>query len=176
MTTQYDVNYFIRKFEAIPEGEWHSGNYYNHDKTRFCALGHCGGRIRNDGCAESTDESRSLGDLFIHCGLLVGFINDGRHGHYPQPTPKQRILAALADIKRQQEQNNLRQVPGDTRIEDRTPTRYTVRTEAVPSGPAASPVTAALAKEMPCYHLYLGGCCVYCGTTEPATAPVKEAV
>lgn len=32
----------------------------------------------------------------------------------------------------------------------------------------------ALAKVMPCYHLYLAQCCVYCGHVEPATAPVRE--
>jgi len=41
----YDANYFIVKFEAIPEGQWHTGDYVNKDDPRcLCALGHCDAR------------------------------------------------------------------------------------------------------------------------------------
>ena len=88
----YNADYFIAKFEAIPEEKWTTLTYHEGDKS--CALGHCGRTI--GGC---TQESRALGDLFEKHGLWVPDVNDGCDSRYPQPTPKQRILAALRDIK-----------------------------------------------------------------------------
>lgn len=37
----YTVDYFIKKFESIPEWKWNSNvQYEEHDNTR-CAFGHC---------------------------------------------------------------------------------------------------------------------------------------
>lgn len=86
----YDVNFFIRKFEAIPEDKWITGKWElngNH-----CALGHCGA-IQSD--VSLTDEACALNELLTN----VIAINDGRDQVYAQPTPKQRILAALNDIR-----------------------------------------------------------------------------
>lgn len=104
----YDVNYFIKKFEAIPEDLWITGLYYSLDRSGFCALGHCGVTK-----IERTEEADALESLFIsnlrdiqkvHIKLrLVTSINDGLIDKYNQPTPKKRILAALYDIKKIQE-------------------------------------------------------------------------
>ena len=96
----YDVNYFIKKFEAIPEMLWFSGDFVGPNGTR-CALGHCGTVEWTDSI---NDEEAALIDLFTKNSPLqlrsaVGLVNDGKVYRYPQPTPKQRILAALYDIR-----------------------------------------------------------------------------
>jgi len=47
--TIYDVDYFIQKFEAIPEEKWTAGMYYNSETEACCVLGHCGDRIEVNG-------------------------------------------------------------------------------------------------------------------------------
>lgn len=92
MTAQY----FIEKFEAIPEEKWTVGEY--EDGGRCCALGHCGVRAGHP----LTPEEDALTMLFLKADaentLIVSRVNDGFDPRYPQPTPKQRILAALRDI------------------------------------------------------------------------------
>ena len=93
----YNVDYFIKKFEAIPEENWTVGVYEDGDKC--CAMGHCG--IRDDFSVPDTYESRELFRLiFSNYSCHVTNINDGEIEGYQQPTPKQRILAALYDIKK----------------------------------------------------------------------------
>lgn len=119
MKTKYTVDYFINKFEAIPEFEYNVGelrNDYNSDQK--CALGHCNATNNKLGI-----EASMLNKLFdvLHisekpsCEKLWNFeltnrdgdflsgkvacINDGECNEYLQETPKQRILAALYDIK-----------------------------------------------------------------------------
>lgn len=98
MSAEYTVDYFIEKFEAIPDEKWCTGVF--EDMTgACCALGHCGYRGYN-----VTDESRSLSRLFGRYHQ-VGCINDGdelgdgeiveKYGY----TPKERILNALREIK-----------------------------------------------------------------------------
>lgn len=91
----YDLNYFIAKFEAIPEWKWITLRY--HDERGSCALGHCGCRENQD----ATTESLALETIFKdHLDTHVYKVNDGGYfALYQQPTPKQRILAALYDIK-----------------------------------------------------------------------------
>lgn len=112
MDTNYDVHYFIKKFEAIPEELWCQGQFVDDNKN--CAAGHCG--ARNDTYRDSLPlEAKALGSLFASSGLsafsksntykndplyyAVAHINDGMAREYQQPTPKQRILAALYDIR-----------------------------------------------------------------------------
>lgn len=92
----YDVDYFIKKFEAIPDREWCIKYYYN-DKNQFCALGFCG-----EGLGGETDESLALKKIFINhrSDLSPGNVNDGLVKLYQQPTPRARILAALRDAKK----------------------------------------------------------------------------
>lgn len=108
----YDVNFFIAKFSAIPEHSWMNGSWKDGD--RCCAGGHCG--MRNNNLGVETPEYKSLEDLLSQNLSLthrwqtnaIGFafvplINDGDSNEYQQETPKQRILAALYDIKNMQE-------------------------------------------------------------------------
>lgn len=88
---KYDVDYFIAKFEAIPEDLWMAGDFT--DGVRCCAFGHCGEKGWTN---PLTQESTCLSSLLEG---EVARINDGNDDKYPQPTPKQRILAALRDLK-----------------------------------------------------------------------------
>lgn len=97
METIYTVDYFIKKFQKIPDKNWFIGDFWDRDNPqKMCALGHCGfGR-----------ECKALHSLFPrtdNIGSFVSSINDGTDKRYQQPTPKQRILAALYDIKAMQQ-------------------------------------------------------------------------
>jgi hypothetical protein len=88
MIPTYDKAYFIAKFEAIPEEKWTTRMYISRNDQR-CAVGHC---LLD--WMKMTEESRKLEDYLPD----VLHINDGEDWRYPQPTPKQRILAALRDL------------------------------------------------------------------------------
>jgi hypothetical protein len=99
---KFTVDYFINKFSAIPEELWCTNLFSDGEKR--CALGHCGQDLDTD-----TREGGALFNMIFHAtNLGPEEINDGigfggeRHP-YQQPTPKQRILAALHDIKKMQE-------------------------------------------------------------------------
>lgn len=81
----YDAKYFIKKFEAIPEEMWVAGEIVG-PNFESCALGHC--------VMEGTD-----GYLSVLLKYNAAEINDGEVERYQQDTPKQRILAALRDVK-----------------------------------------------------------------------------
>ena len=91
---KFTKEYFIAKFEAIPENEWNVGDYVNPiDPSRKCALGHCGAVH----ASIVNEESFALINLLAeHDGVVS--INDEKSDQHPQPTPKQRILAALRDL------------------------------------------------------------------------------
>lgn len=91
---QYNIDHFINKFESIPEEKWITGHYGYKGSGEHCALGHCYDAKTNSYFGE---EAQALWDLF---GNPMR-INDGAHPEYLQPTPKQRVLAALFDIKAQ---------------------------------------------------------------------------
>lgn len=107
--TDYTVDYFIEKFSKIPEGMWITGDFGRGGV--HCAGGHCGCTYSK----ESTDEAMALAHLIgklplvRHNGGYSDIIYDNivciNYGHtqYQQNTPKQRILAALYDIKKLQE-------------------------------------------------------------------------
>lgn len=95
---KYTVDHFIQKFEKIPEENWMEGEYkYG---NRCCAMGHCGAVTANDLTAESRALESMLGGHYV-----VQTINDNHDLRYQQPTPKQRILAALYDIKSMQKKD-----------------------------------------------------------------------
>lgn len=91
---KFNKQYFIAKFEAIPENHWCVGNTENMDGQR-CAIGHC---VQNDGETLDEEEAEALKVLFVTSGSIAD-INDNKNSTYKQPTPKQRVLAALRDIK-----------------------------------------------------------------------------
>lgn len=99
METIYNVLYFIKKFEAIPENDFGTGAISAH-----CVYWHC-----DYTCSYVGQIATALTEIFnkafgITSGRngdkqsLVYEINDGFNPSYQQPTPKQRILAALYDI------------------------------------------------------------------------------
>lgn len=100
MTKLEKCEYFIKKFEAIPEEKWITGTYIN-CREECCALGHCGERYNKSSFkAFETPESTSLAALFGEfLSAYPSQVNDGDSKAYPQLTPKLRILAALSDIK-----------------------------------------------------------------------------
>lgn len=94
---KYDIDYFIKKFEAILEHKWHVGDFSKEEGTSFCALGHCG--MRN-GFKDLTNEALELNNMFLDLNTSVGNVNDdfeecatqyGKH-------PKTRILNFLKMI------------------------------------------------------------------------------
>lgn len=92
----YDVDYFIKKFEAIPEELWTAGVFK--DGERRCAAGHCGAVASSNW--KNIPMVVSLYNLpFDGPEATITAINDGNHTEYKQPTPKQRVLAALWDLK-----------------------------------------------------------------------------
>jgi hypothetical protein len=102
----YDVDYFIYKFEKIPEELWCMDEYHN-SLGQSCALGHCGYSNEN-ACNSENEQTESLLTMFLDY-LSVGVVsaNDGESYKYKQPTPKQRILAALYDIKSMQPRKDI---------------------------------------------------------------------
>lgn len=95
----YDVDYFIKKFEAIPESNWCIGNLNNGCGQR-CALGHTL-RYNTDEYAV-TEATYALRKMFRKKLLSVASVNNGNDDCYTQSSPKKRILAALYDIKKVQ--------------------------------------------------------------------------
>ena len=98
--TVYDVDYFIQKFEAIPENLWCRASYGRNGGPR-CAIGHCADP--DGGANPSNDESTALRYLFMsYYGCSVISVND-KYIDGMSLSPKLRILAALRDIKSKQE-------------------------------------------------------------------------
>lgn len=105
----YDKAYFIAKFEAIPDAAWTTHEFLSVDKSKRCALGHCGDdEWWLDPWINFPGEVKALLRLFFPTfnpfradEAMIGIeqINNGEHPRYPQPTPKARILAALRDLR-----------------------------------------------------------------------------
>lgn len=102
----YNVDYYIKKFEAISEDLWCVWTQFD-DQGRSCAFGHCNGRR----AYIDDPEYKGLQDLSLrisHHLLLTGQqqahviadINNGEIKEYQQATPKQRVLAVLYDLKK----------------------------------------------------------------------------
>ena len=95
------IQYFIDKFEAIPEEEWTIGRLTDTETGACCALGHCGVREDENGKWVLTDEATKLLDIFgglkgpdeINFGAVYT-INDC-HSMFPGNSPKKRILNQL---------------------------------------------------------------------------------
>jgi len=69
----YDINYFINKFQAIPEKEWCRGLYVD-NRGRKCAIGHCNQdekekfALRNIMNAQVTNVNDNIGNKFLYLG------------------------------------------------------------------------------------------------------------
>lgn len=80
---------YIAFFDSIPEERWICGNFAN--AGNCCAYGHLGWRY-----GDSPEAGRRLMGL---CDRGVDRVNDGQYPDYQQPTPKQRVLAYLCDVR-----------------------------------------------------------------------------
>lgn len=83
----YKAQFFINKFDAIPDEKWCMGKTVN-DEGQHCAIGHA-----------KPDEIYSIFMLFRNLGETPMNINDGKVEAYQQETPRERIVAALKDIQ-----------------------------------------------------------------------------
>jgi hypothetical protein len=100
----YTVDYFIEKF-SNPALKWHIGNYTDGNGA-YCALGHCGWRVGSQRSAEAREFWRlTYGDF----GMDIPAINDGNAPEYQQSTPQERVLAALQDIKKLQQEQRVKE-------------------------------------------------------------------
>lgn len=110
MRSRYTVDYFIKKFEAIPDANWIVDTYYDWKTEACCVLGHCGVRLIGQTLKKS-EEADVLWKIFRDVGLHPTNVNDcygqivkdGVIINVPPRvifnTPKARILAALEYIK-----------------------------------------------------------------------------
>lgn len=100
METKFTVDFFIKKFEAIPEEKWGVRQFSYKDKR--CALGFCG--AISEGSSVTLTHFPEAHALYLliknALGEVVFHVNDGVNTKYIQRSPKQRILAALYDIKK----------------------------------------------------------------------------
>jgi hypothetical protein len=96
---EYTIDYFIKKFEAIPEEKW-TVKQYTDSENAHCALGHCGARGYDIVTTIETEESKELRYLFLRNGMNVAHVNDNET--FFRSTPKSRILKALYDFKNNQ--------------------------------------------------------------------------
>lgn len=155
---QYDVNYFIEKFEAIPGELWCRGALTDGD-GHHCALGHCGESLEG-----FTPESSALRRLFMQEGMAVININDCTNFG---PTPKARILAALHDIKAKQNPPapKPRQPVAITPVRAAEPLHHEAEVQSVVEGRTGS----AILPTGSCSHIWLDcGVCMICSATKPA--------
>lgn len=110
---EYTIDYFIDKFQKIPDDKWMVGGLGEFDKN--CAMGFCGGY--------SSMETQQLASMFMswhnRYTYLVSWepvryvytVNDnlsinGKCYFDSDTTPKARILAALYDIKKMQQEKD----------------------------------------------------------------------
>src|SRR6185369_15485362 len=115
---KYTVDYFIGKFEAIPE------HLFTTCKFEFmgarCMIGHTMDlqtiwRVQNQEWVKKHLDAPCLQEARALCELVANFfnkpkegsnisylVNNGEHPDYQQKTPKKRVLALLSDIKKSQ--------------------------------------------------------------------------
>lgn len=116
---EYTVDYFINFFEVIPEHMWCAGSFLDL-RGRSCGNGHLGVRLKDNSVSFAmTEASLAITPIFNALRVtddgfhefrdhLIGYsdklahINNGQTHEYQQATPKQRVLAALRDVKAMQ--------------------------------------------------------------------------
>ncbi len=92
---RFDLQFFIDKYEAIPEENWCESKMYIPGTHKKCALGHTGHSDNGSKYVTLTDEGAQL----LKIARSVSRINDVKGYGYDQDTPKQRVLAYLRDLK-----------------------------------------------------------------------------
>jgi hypothetical protein len=106
---KFTKEYFIKKFEEIPENKWLIGILVSIDDVEsHCALGHCGVRYNPDGSWTNTEEADSLEILLNPVMEKRGYLAREMYGSvwrindrnvFNGTTPKRRILNALKGLK-----------------------------------------------------------------------------
>lgn len=91
---KYDVDYFIKKFSAIPDDKWCT-NVTTNDIGQHCAYGHCG--LSGASAISENHEGDALRDLFRINGFSVTGVNDG-YTKIQGSNPKERIINALKEM------------------------------------------------------------------------------
>ena len=94
MDKPWTIDDYIAFYESIPEDKWTTGDFVD-GFGRCCALGHLGFR---EGHADDSTLSHSVFFYRLH-RVSLPMVNDGFVEPYKQPTPKQRVLAYLRDLK-----------------------------------------------------------------------------
>lgn len=104
---QYDIDHFIKKFEAIPEENWCVGHIYRNvnGNEQKCALGHCL-TLENGHVVGYPEESLNLSRIVRKYKSDIVDINNGRDSRYTQDSPKKRVLAFFNEIKYEKEINS----------------------------------------------------------------------
>ncbi len=114
MENKFNLQYFILKFQQIPNKMWGTGNL-----DSKCVLYHCGMREYN----KPTEESKALTKLMFGeewMDYKVWSINDtsGKKMGYPQNTPKERILAFLYELR---DGKNAKSITIDSKLQEQEP-------------------------------------------------------
>jgi hypothetical protein len=94
MKTEYTIDYFIEKFEAIPDNEIGLGGL-----SKQCALWHCGVRLNTFATEESAALIKVFGAPSEWMRSYVFKVNDDTEGRFPGKSPKERILNRLKLLK-----------------------------------------------------------------------------
>jgi len=102
---EYTKEYFIKKFEAIPEENWVTGpKGFICKNGKACALGFTGVSGEGGIGYTVTEETMALiklfgGNNFNKDCELVWSVNDGRQKKYKGRSPKRRIINYLKALK-----------------------------------------------------------------------------
>ncbi len=92
MASRFNATFYIKKFRDIPEDEWTTGAF--HKDGMSCALGHLGAPKKNH------KEVMGIIRLFEkYLGVKPAAVNDWQDLRFQEPGPKNRIMAALNQIK-----------------------------------------------------------------------------
>lgn len=116
MKTEFTIDYFINKFEAIPEERWTTGTFKRIINTpekldyQCCALGHLGLKKHDD--IFLNEKAKALQSFFNKdtsgrpsCVPVTNINDDYSERYHKGETPKQRILNALKSIKQNENRN-----------------------------------------------------------------------
>jgi hypothetical protein len=103
----YTVDYFIETLSAIEEQKWCCDTQLNESGQR-CAYGHCrASGLEVEDAFEELDHRFTaklkltwIGKDVHQQSSKLADINNGYYKEYQQPSPKQRTITALKDIKK----------------------------------------------------------------------------
>lgn len=154
----YTVDYFISKFEAIPEDRWCVRDIGTPETPR-CALGHAFGEVRYDKRAQELCELFNTLDTAPGDFYTLPGINNGDDPRYQQPTPR--------DIKAKQEAEQL------TNLQQCGSGREIPVFDGCASGirpqPLLQPSPPPVREPVGCVHMWLETTqtCLYCCASKP---------